>query len=393
MLERASGQFTIEGNVEDIFGGVSGATRIARISQTCLFTGALQGESIAEYTAVLPRESDGAFQGYQRISGALGEREGTFVVCVTGEYAKGQPRGSWTIVPKSGSGDFAHIRGSGTFSQSPGKAGSYKLEFDLRKPRRARDATAAAEPTERELIPGIDIVAEKEPASEIEPVVAAPLAEIPVGKPARRPRKKAATTEPPGIEPIMAEPEIAPKQSRKKAAPIEVEEMASVEAVAAPVAARKRTRGKPENVSDQASAARQGKDDPPVRKRSRKTVAPEIAVEAPVVAETAPRRRRKQSESPVEQSVAEAKAPPSPAQKRGRKPTTDAAASVTAEPAPKRRRKPAEANVAKTAAVEPVKIAEPKPVRRKTPASPPAEPLPLPVAQNKPARQRKSKAA
>ena len=135
MLERASGQFIVDGQVEDILGGISGAPRIARISQSCRFTGQLEGESMAEFTAVLPREGDGRFHGFQRVFGRLGEREGAFVLSVTGTYTDGQPRGEWTIVPKSGSGDFAHIRGGGTFSLPDGKPGRYRLDFDLRKPR------------------------------------------------------------------------------------------------------------------------------------------------------------------------------------------------------------------------------------------------------------------
>lgn len=347
MLERASGQFTIEGNVEDIFGGISGATRIARISQTCLFTGALQGESIAEYTAVLPRAGDGSFQGYQRISGTLGEREGTFVVCVTGDYAKGQPRGAWTIVPKSGSGDFVHIRGSGTFSQSLGKAGSYKLEFDLRKPRQARDAASVAE---GELVPGIDIAADEPPASQVEADVTAPVQEPAVSKPARRSRKKQEPAEPliaepAAIEPIAVEPKTAPRRSRKKATP------ALVEAVAeAPVAAPA-----------------------PTRKRSRKKEAPVVEEAVPLAVEPAPKRRRTRGKATVEQVAAEPAMVAETPRKRARKPAnTEAVEPVTPESAP---------------------VAEPKPVRRKKTAAPPPEPLPLPIAQEKLARQRKAKAA
>jgi hypothetical protein len=343
VLERASGQFTIEGNVEDIFGGISGATRIARISQTCLFTGALQGESIAEYTAVLPREGDGSFQGFQRISGVLGEREGTFVVCVTGEYTRGQPRGSWTIVPKSGSGDFAHIRGSGTFSQSPGKTGRFQLEFDLRKPRKARDAGAAAESGMGELIPGIDVVAEDESSREIEPIVAAPLAEPPAEKPVRRPRKKAAPPEPLVVESSAVAPAVAPKRPRKKAAPV------LVEAVAEPPVP---TPG-------------------PAPKRSRKKEIVVVEEPIPVAVEPTPKRRRTRSKAIAEQVAADpAPAPPAP-RKRARK-TTEAEVpeptSVVTEP-------------------------KPKPARRtKTVVQTPA-PVPLPVALEKPARQRKAKAA
>ncbi|HET9659839.1 MAG TPA: DUF3224 domain-containing protein, partial [Thermomicrobiales bacterium] len=339
MLERASGQFTIEGNVEDIFGGISGATRIARISQTCLFTGALQGESIAEYTAVLPRNADGSFQGYQRISGTLGDREGAFVVCVTGDYAKGQPRGSWTIVPKSGSGDFVHIRGSGTFSQSPGKAGSYKLEFDLRKPRKARDAASV---TEGDLVPGIDIAADEPVASQVQADATATLEEPAVSKPARRSRKKQEPAEPvvAEVEPIAVEPKPAPRRSRKKTAPVVAQPVAETP-VPAPA---------------------------PTRKRSRKKETPIVEEAAAIAVEPAPKRRRTRSKATVEQIAAEPAPVAETPRKRARKPTKiEAAEPIVPEPAP---------------------AAEPKPARRKKTVTPPPEPVPLPIAQDKPTRQR-----
>lgn len=291
MLERASGQFTIEGQVEDIFGGISGATRIARISQTCLFTGTLEGESIAEYTAVLPRETDGSFQGFQRISGALGEREGSFVVQVTGDYAKGQPRGSWTIVPKSGSGDFVHIRGGGSFSQSAGKPGSYKFEFDLRKPRKARDTSASVDADADALIPGIDIVAEEETTPAIELPADTPV----VAKPARRSRKK---VEPTVTEPVTAatEPVTPRKRSPKKAESID---LTATEAATPPKRSRTKTTQAPAPV--EATPA-------PARKRSRKTATPVVPVETPAVVEPKPVRRKKTSPpEPVPLSIAQNK--------------------------------------------------------------------------------------
>lgn len=293
MLERASGQFTIEGNVEDIFGGISGAARIARISQTCLFTGTLEGESIAEYTAVLPREGDGSFQGFQRISGALGEREGTFVVCVTGDYAKGQTRGSWAIVPKSGSGDFAHIRGGGTFAQSHGKAGAYKLEFDLRKPRKSRDVSASDESDAGELIPGIDIVAEVESTPARELVAAEPIVETPAAKPSRPTRKKTRAAEPAATEPVVAaiEPPVPPKRSRRTPAPVVTEAVAEVRVVE-PKPARKRAR-KPA-VTDIEADATPVMDAPRKRARKAPVQPPEPTAPEPApVTESKPVRRRK----------------------------------------------------------------------------------------------------
>lgn len=196
MLERARGTLTIDGTVEDIYGGPSGATRIAHISQTCVLAGGLEGESIAEYSAVLPRDGNGSFQGFQRISGKLGEREGSFVVSVTGSYHRGQPRGQWTIVPKSGAGDFVHIRGQGDFDLPPGKPGSYRLEFDLRKPRSTRTAASSEAPTlETASTPPAAETIAIEPAvpdsparrsRRAKPETAAANPPQPAGKPARR---------------------------------------------------------------------------------------------------------------------------------------------------------------------------------------------------------------
>lgn len=222
MLERANGQFTIEGQVEDIFGGTSGVTRIARISQTCHFTGALEGDSIAELTAVLLPNGEQRIQGFQRISGKLGERAGSFVVQVSGNAAKGQPRGEWTIVPKTGTGDFIHIRGTGTFGQSAGKSGNYTLEFDLRKPRKqAERATAVEESTPAEP------VASEKPAPRgrtRKNAIAEPAIEVvPASEPiaAKPPRPARARKSPPQEQqPVQlpVEPAKPPRPRRAKAA-------------------------------------------------------------------------------------------------------------------------------------------------------------------------------
>lgn len=207
MIERVTGHYNIEGHVEDIFGGVSGVARLARISQTCLYSGALEGESIAEYTAVLPRNGEPRFQGFQRISGKLGDREGSFVVQVSGDYTRGASRGAWSIVPKSGTDDFVHIRGSGTFTQSNGKPGSYTLEFDLRKPRRSAERN----------------VTDVAPIGDEAPEPAAQLPVIEPGVSPKRSRGRAARAraaiEPAQSQPVISEKPTSRKKPRGKAAP------------------------------------------------------------------------------------------------------------------------------------------------------------------------------
>lgn len=321
MLERATGQFTIEGQVEDIFGGAGGVARLARVSQTCLFSGALEGESIAEYTAVLSREGERHFQGFQRITGKLGEREGSFVVCVTGDSAKERPRGVWSIVPKSGTGDFLHIRGKGEFFQTAGSAGAYTLEFDLRKPRKARATESPAE-VSATLTPADPVAVD----DGIEQVMVA--IETPPVKPPRRRGAKSASpdtldtpaedrsprrakgpataTEPPAFSAPTPAAE-QPKRTRKRGAAVEMDGVttATMERAATSALSLKtrRTRKQTDVSSDHTEVPSPGPAEPsqskPRAKRT-KTAEPEPVIETSPAPEPSTRKRvRKPATAPV----------------------------------------------------------------------------------------------
>jgi len=338
VLERAKGQFTIEGQVEDIFGGASGAARLARVSQTCVFTGTLEGESIAEYTAVFPRDGDRRFQGFQRITGKLGGREGSFVVCVTGDYPKGRSRGTWSIVPKSGTGDFTHIRGNGDFSQTAGGTGTYTLEFDLRKPRKMRvdesvsdTGAAAAEPaapiaieTEAEQAP---VARATEPAkpSRRRTTKSTPLAspDVPTADPSsRRAKRPVVATETPTL-PAPAPADAQPKRAPKRAAPAEPDGATTAEAehaIAPALPPKTRRRRKPADLPrEQIETPPHGTAEPiqakPGSKYTRIPEAQHVVETGPAPEPSTRKRVRKSASEPVPEPAAEPE--PIVATKRG----------------------------------------------------------------------------
>ncbi len=361
MLERAKGQFTIEGQVEDIFGGASGVARLARISQTCLFSGALEGESIAEYTAVLPRDGDRHVQGFQRITGKLGEREGSFVVCVTGDYAKGRLRGLWAIVPKSGTGDFLHIRGKGEFSQTAGSTGAYALEYDLRKPRKARAAESTTEASAATVTPADRVAVE----NEIDQITAL---ESPPAKPPRRRVAQSASPHGPDTPPAGRSTRRA-KDSAPVAADASVS--APIPATAQPKRTRKRARpAEPDGVTPAETAPVL----PPKARRTGKQIeaTPEQTdVPPPGTAKPAGSKPRARRTSVAEPVIEPGSAPGSEVRKRARKPATGPIPEPDAAP-------------------EPI-VATKRGGRKKS--TPPAPPAPLTIVPEQPARGRKAKAA
>lgn len=239
MLERAIGQFTIEDQVEDICGAPNDPARIAHIEHTLQFTGEFEGRGLAEYTAVLFAHGASSVLGFQRISGKLGEREGRFVVQITGDSVQGMHRGRWSIVPKSGTGDFLHIRGEGSYSRSSGKPGNYILEFDLRKPRKSRDAST----TDRiDTLPEFDRTHDELP-TQVDTKITTPVEKQPVAKSTSRSRKKQESNEPVRAESITVEPTPIPKRSRKKSTPVVT--TAVVESpIISPALPQKRSRAK-----------------------------------------------------------------------------------------------------------------------------------------------------
>ena len=104
-------------------GGAMSRSRFAK-----MFTGDLVGSSVVEAT-MLMLENAGpvAYVGLERIEGTLHGRTGTFVLLHSATGSPGENHGSWTIVPGSGGGELAGIRGSGEITDQH----DFVLEYAL----------------------------------------------------------------------------------------------------------------------------------------------------------------------------------------------------------------------------------------------------------------------
>jgi hypothetical protein len=63
--------------------------------------------------------------------GRLGGRSGSFVVETNGVYEGGEARTTWSVVPGSGTGELAGLRGEGGAVAPGGPNGTYTLDYDL----------------------------------------------------------------------------------------------------------------------------------------------------------------------------------------------------------------------------------------------------------------------
>jgi hypothetical protein len=102
------------------------------LMEVCLieiFTGDIEAESPVRALQVLRDDKSASLISLQRVSGKLGGREGTFVLQGSEAVEDGRIEATWFVVPGSGTGDLAGLRGEGGFKGQFGKGSVGTLEY------------------------------------------------------------------------------------------------------------------------------------------------------------------------------------------------------------------------------------------------------------------------
>ena len=79
------------------------------------FSGDIQGDGVVEFLQAGRADGSASFAGLERVTGKLAGREGTFVLQDTGIVDGSIVSGDWFVVPGSGTGQLAGLRGDGGF--------------------------------------------------------------------------------------------------------------------------------------------------------------------------------------------------------------------------------------------------------------------------------------
>ncbi|MFC4587944.1 DUF3224 domain-containing protein [Sphaerisporangium corydalis] len=129
-MPRANGTFDITGWDPQPIDEAEGAT-VSRVHVTKDFHGDLDGTSTTDIlTAVTQVETSMAYVGFERFTGSVHGHKGTFVLHHTATGHDGDQSMSWSVLPDSGTGELAGIRGAGQITVADGTH-SYHLDYDL----------------------------------------------------------------------------------------------------------------------------------------------------------------------------------------------------------------------------------------------------------------------
>jgi hypothetical protein len=109
--------FEVTGWDQVPYGGDAERNDLARVTLTKVFTGDIEGESVAE----LLMASNPVGAGYlasELFTGSVGTRSGTFVVQHGGLVDSGDAHSFGSVVPGSGTGELAGVRGEAIYANN-----------------------------------------------------------------------------------------------------------------------------------------------------------------------------------------------------------------------------------------------------------------------------------
>jgi hypothetical protein len=104
---------------------------LTRTKVTKIFTGGLEGTSVAELLMAGAPHDSAAYVGFERIEGTLNGRAGSFLLHHNAVSAHGEQSATWTIMADSGTGDLQGISGAAQIVINADGGHTLNLDYDL----------------------------------------------------------------------------------------------------------------------------------------------------------------------------------------------------------------------------------------------------------------------
>jgi Protein of unknown function (DUF3224) len=102
---------------------------LTRIHVEESFSGEISGEGVVEFLQAASADGSATFVGIERVTGTLGGRTGTFLLQDAGTVQGSIVSGDWFVVPGSGTGQLAGLRGEGGFRANLGENAQIHLDY------------------------------------------------------------------------------------------------------------------------------------------------------------------------------------------------------------------------------------------------------------------------
>jgi hypothetical protein len=126
-MTTTTGRFDLTSWDEETYDDAEGAT-LKRVRNTKKFEGGIDGTSEANLLMALAPQDAAVYVGIERVAAEIDGRKGTFVLRHSASTAAGL---DIDVVPNSGTGDLAGLRGVLAIEKSPEGEHTYSFDYEL----------------------------------------------------------------------------------------------------------------------------------------------------------------------------------------------------------------------------------------------------------------------
>jgi hypothetical protein len=102
---------------------------LTRIHVEESFSGDMTGDGVAEFLQAARADGSASFVGIERVTGTVAGRNGTFLLQDAGTVRDNIVSGDWFVIPGSGTGELAGLRGTGGFRANLGEGAQVHLDY------------------------------------------------------------------------------------------------------------------------------------------------------------------------------------------------------------------------------------------------------------------------
>jgi len=102
---------------------------LTRIHVKESLSGDMTGDGVAEFLQAARADGSASFVGIERVTGTVAGRIGTFLLQDAGTVQDNIVSGEWFVIPGSGTGTLAGLRGTGGFRANLGEGAQVHLDY------------------------------------------------------------------------------------------------------------------------------------------------------------------------------------------------------------------------------------------------------------------------
>ena len=126
---RANAVITVHKYEPAVYDDPAEGPSLTRIHVEESFSGEIPGAGVVEFLQAARPDGSASFVGIERVTGTVGGREGTFLLQDAGTVQDDIVSGDWFVIPGSGTGGLAGLRGEGGFTANLGEGAKVHLDY------------------------------------------------------------------------------------------------------------------------------------------------------------------------------------------------------------------------------------------------------------------------